>query len=126
MKGDDNMQSMIRRVVLGGLFATVSLFATGAAKAQGFGYGGYPAYGPAPGYGVPGTVYYGNGGHDYQPHWHTRQTPFGSYSYYGQGGHDFRPHAHVQTPYGVTSYSNGRFSSTQSYSPPAPYVFRPW
>jgi hypothetical protein len=78
------------------------------------------------GYGVPSSNYYGNGGHDFQPHWHTTQTPFGSYSYYGLGRHDFRPHDHVETPSGITSYSNGPFSNTQSYSPPAPYIYRPW
>ena len=118
------MRHAFRLIALSGVVAVWTVLAAPAAKAQGFGYGGYPGYGP--GYGVPGSVYYGNGGHDFVPHWHTRQTPFGSYSYYGLGRHDFRPHAHVETPYGITGYSNGRFSSTQSYSPPAPYVYRPW
>ena len=57
---------------------------------------------------------------------HTKQTPFGTYTYYGVGRHDFRPHGHTETPYGITSYNGGRFSNTQSYSPPTPYIYRPW
>ena len=57
---------------------------------------------------------------------HTRQGLFGNSSYYGMGLHDFLPHGHVQTPYGITGYSNGLFNSTQSYSPPRPYGHHPW
>ena len=129
-------------VALGGLL----FIGSSSAHAQGYGYpgggygggypgggygGGYPGGGygggyHGGGYGVPSSSYYGNGGHDLQPHMHTRQTPFGSYSYYGMGQHDFRPHGHVETPYGITGSSNGRFSSTQSDSPPSPYIYRPW
>ena len=106
-----------------GALAIGSVLGPGAssAKAQGYGYGGYPG-----GYSVPAYSYYGNGGHDLQPHMHTRQGLFGNYSYYGMGRHDFRPHAHVETPYGITGYSNGPFRSTQSYAPPTPYGYRPW
>lgn len=110
-------------VLLGGLLSV----GTSLANAQGYGYGGgYPGGYSGGGYAVPSYNYYGNGGHDFQPHMHTRQTPFGSYSYYGMGRHDFRPHDHVETPYGITGYSNGRFASTQSYSPPSPYIYWPW
>ena len=115
------MRSIMRKATLAAMLAAGALlgFGTTSAKAQGYG-GGYGG-----GYAVPTNQYYGNGGHDSQPHWHTKQTPFGGYSYYGLGAHDFRPHAHVETPYGITSYSNGRYSSTQSYSPPG-YTYRPW
>lgn len=60
---------------------------------------------------------YGNGAHDLDPHWHTKQTPFGNYAYFGNGRHDLRPHDHTVSPHtGVTSYSNGPFRSTQSYN----------
>jgi hypothetical protein len=95
-------------------------FGTTSAKAQGYGYF------PGGGYGVPSYSYYGNGGHDFQPHWHTTQTPIGSFSWFGNGTHDFQPHVHNQTPYGITSYSGGPFMQTQSYSPPTPYTFMPW
>lgn len=75
------------------------------------------------GYGIPSYGYYGNGGHDLQPHRHTRQTPFGTRSWSGNGAHDLRPHGHTVTPYGIESY-NGR--RTRSYSPPTPYIYRPW
>ncbi len=118
-------------VMIGGL-----VLGTPSAKAQGFGYGGYQqgqhggGYGGGGyyggGYSVPSYSYYGNGGHDVAPHGHTRQGLFGSSSYYGTGRHDYRPHGHVQTPYGITGYSNGFFNSTQSYSPPVPYGYQPW
>ncbi len=128
------MRSTLKTMALAGLLSVGGVLGLGAspAKAHDFGYGGGGYYGGGGGYyggggyGVPSYSYYGNGGHDFQPHWHTRQTPFGSYSYYGLGAHDFRPHAHVQTPYGITSYSNGLFGSTQSYAPPAAYIYRPW
>jgi len=145
MRSNIRMMAMVGVLTLGG-----GLWAS-SANAQGYGYGGgyvaqsytyssggyAPSYGygggyaPSYGYGgggyaVPTYSYYGNGGHDTQPHMHTRQTPFGSSSYYGLGRHDFRPHDHVESPYGITSYSNGRFSSTQSYAAPSPYVYRAW
>ena len=108
-------------VMIGGL-----VLGTPSAKAQGFGYGGYQQGHHGGGYSVPSYSYYGNGGHDAAPHGHASQGLFGSSSYYGTGRHDFGPHGHVQTPYGVTGYSNGLFNSTQSYSPPQPYGYRPW
>ncbi len=137
------MRSTLQTFVLAGVLGIGSALGFGAslAKAQGFGYGGYPGgyygggYGGGGyygggyyggGYSVPSYSYYGNGGHDAAPHGHTRQGLFGSSSYYGTGRHDFRPHGHVQTPYGITGYSNGLFNSTQSYSPPRPYGHHPW
>lgn len=128
------MRLPLRILALSGVLAIGGLLGPGTApaKAQGFGIsiyrgygggyygGGYGGYG-----GVPGFTYYGNGGHDFQPHWHTVQTPFGGYSYFGNGAHDFAPHVHRQTPYGITGY-NGGFPYTQSYSPPTPYTYMPW
>jgi hypothetical protein len=94
---------------------------TSSAKAQGYGYGGNGG-----GYGVPSSSYYGNGGHDAVPHWHTTQTPIGGFSWYGTGRHDYAPHVHTQTPYGITGYSGGFFNRTQSYAPPTPYIYQPW
>lgn len=132
------MRFSLRSMALAGVLAT-GLLAFGTTSAQAQGYGGYgqgyagggygPSYGGGGyrgGYGVPSYNYYGNGGHDAAPHMHTKQTPFGTYSYYGVGRHDFRPHGHTETPYGITSYNGGRFSNTQSYSPPTPYIYRPW
>ncbi len=132
------MRSTLRTFVLAGVLTMGSVLGVGtsSAKAQGYGYGGYSGgysgggYGGGGyyggGYSVPSNSYYGNGGHDFQPHMHTRQGLFGSSAYYGMGRHDFRPHGHVETPYGITGYSNGLFHSTQSYSPPAPYIYQPW
>ncbi len=134
------MRSTLQTFVLAGVLGIGSALGFGAssAKAQGFGYGGDPGgyygggYGGGGyygggyyggGYGVPSYSYYGNGGHDLQPHWHTKRTPFGSFQYYGNGRHDLRPHGHTVTPYGIESY-NGR--RTRSYSPPTPYGYRPW
>lgn len=135
------MRVTYRTIVFAGLFAVASLGSASRAEAQDHddghgdhsgGHGGYSGgdryrggYGGGS-YVVPYRTYYGNGGHDLDPHWHTKQTPYGNYSYYGNGRHDLRPHGHVETPYGITSYSNRRFSSTQSYSPPTPYGYRPW
>ena len=103
-------------------------YSGGGGYGQGYyGGGGYgQGYYGGGGYAVPSYNYYGNGGHDFQPHWHTKQTPIGNFSYYGQGAHDFRPHAHTETSYGITSFNGGYFSNTQSYSPPAPFIYRPW
>jgi hypothetical protein len=101
-------------------------FGTSPAKAHDEGPAGGGSYGGGGYGGAPGFNYYGNGGHDFRPHWHTTQTPFGSFSLYGTGRHDFRPHVHTQTPYGITGYSGGRYHQTQSYSPPTPYIYRPW
>ncbi len=129
------MRRILRTIALSSVMMIGGLvLGTPSAKAQGFGYGGYQqghhgggyAGGHGGGYNVPSYSYYGNGGHDAAPHWHTRQGLFGRASYYGTGRHDFRPHGHVQTPYGITGYSNGLFNSTQSYSPPRPYGYQPW
>ena len=88
------------------------------------GYGG--GYGQ--GYGVPTTAYYGNGGHDLQPHLHNTQTPTGNYVWYGNGAHDLQPHEHTQSPYtGYRSYSANPFGGvTTSYHNSTPYVYMPW
>ena len=67
----------------------------------------------------PGKVYagYGNGAHDYQPHWHRTNTPFGPAYWYGNGPHDYRPHHHSVSPWGgVRSYSLTPFGPTTSYN----------
>ncbi len=100
-------------------------FAGGFPGAYGGGYGGYPGgYG---GYG-PGYRYYGNGGHDLAPHWHTTQTPLGSFAWYGNGAHDVMPHEHTHSPYGgYRSYSPSPFGGvTTSYHNSTPYIYMPW
>lgn len=97
----------------------------------GYGYGGYrqySGYGGSPpnvGYGRFGS-YYGNGGHDYQPHWHTTQTPYGPNAWYGNGPHDFVPHAHTRTPWSYQGYSNTGAGPTVSHYNPQPPYFAPW
>ena len=101
--------------------------AGGYGPASGGYYGGYgPAYGG--GYGVPVQRYYGNGGHDFQPHWHTTQTPLGSFAWYGNGAHDLQPHEHTHSPYGgYRGYSPSPFGGvTTSYYNSTPYTFMPW
>ena len=88
----------------------------------GFGYGGG-------GFGYGGGQYgsyYGNGGHDYQPHWHTTQTPFGQSAWYGNGPHDFVPHEHTHSPWSYQGYSNTQAGPTTSYYNQQPYYFAPW
>lgn len=87
-------------------------------------------YGPA--YGYPGyypppvTGYYGNGGHDFVPHWHQTATPFGTFTWFGNGPHDYLPHQHVQTPYSYEGYSVRPFRFTRSIYSPYPYTYAPW
>jgi len=67
----------------------------------------------------PGKVYagYGNGAHDYAPHWHRTNTPFGPTYWYGNGPHDYRPHDHSISPWGgVRSYSISPYGPTKSYN----------
>jgi hypothetical protein len=67
----------------------------------------------------PGQVYagYGNGAHDFVPHWHRTNTPFGSVYWYGNGPHDYLPHNHSVSPWGgVRSYSATPFGPTKSYN----------
>jgi hypothetical protein len=135
------MKTTLRTMAWAGVLAIGGILGLGTSLARAQGYGDYPGGGYGGygggydggygggydgGYGVPSYSYYGNGGHDFQPHWHTTQTPIGSFSWYGNGAHDYRPHIHNQTPYGITSYSSGLFQQTQSYSPPTPYTFMPW
>src|SRR5262249_25257179 len=60
---------------------------------------------------------YGNGAHDYLPHWHQTVTPFGSLYWYGNGLHDDLPHDHSFSPWGgVRSYSYTPFGPTRSFN----------
>ncbi len=143
------MRFSLRGMALAGVLAT-GLLALGTAPAKAQGYGGYygggygqgyggggyglgyggGGYGPGygGGYSVPTQQYYGNGGHDFQPHWHTTQTPLGSFAWYGNGAHDLRPHEHTNSPYGgYRSYSPSPFGGvTTSYHNSTPYVYMPW
>ena len=124
------MRPNLRTMVLAGVLALVSGLGIGtsSARAHDNGYGGRGGF-PGGGFGggvVPGYRYYGNGGHDYQPHWHRTQTPFGSFSWYGNGAHDFRPHEHSVSPYGYRGYSGGPFHRTESFYPSTPYRYMPW
>ncbi len=91
VKWGDIMRSALRMMALAGVLSVGGLvLGSSEAKADEDGHGGYDHGG---GYGgVPAYGYYGNGGHDLQPHWHTKRTPFGSFQYFGNGGHDLRPH----------------------------------
>ncbi len=125
------MRSTLRMMALAGVLSVGGLVLGGSeVKADEYGHGDHHQGGghqgggyQGGGYGVPSYNYYGNGGHDFQPHWHTKRTPFGSFQYYGNGRHDLRPHGHTVTPYGIESYNSRR---TRSYSPPTPYGFQPW
>jgi hypothetical protein len=67
----------------------------------------------------PGRFYagYGNGPHDYVPHWHRTDTFFGPVYWYGNGRHDYLPHDHSVSPWGgVRSYSITPFGPTRSYN----------
>lgn len=83
------------------------------------GYGGQSAFG-----GYRGS--YGNGGHDFQPHWHSTQTPFGQRNWYGNGPHDFVPHQHSRTPWSYQGYSDTGAGPTTSYYRNRRYYFAPW
>jgi hypothetical protein len=106
------------------LAAAALVAGTSTADAQwGYGYGsyGYGGYG----YGSYGS-YYGNGGHDFQPHWHTTQTPFGGYAWYGNGPHDHVPHQHTYSPWSYQGYNPTASGYTQSYYPRYPGYYAPW
>lgn len=90
----------------------------------GYGYGGYGGGGFG-GQGQFGS-YYGNGGHDFQPHWHVTQTPFGANAWYGNGPHDAMPHQHTRTPWSYQGYSNTGAGPTTSFYSPQPYYYAPW
>ena len=96
-----------------------------------FGGGGYGGYGyggggySGGGWGQSGS-YFGNGGHDLQPHWHVTQTPFGQQSWYGNGPHDLVPHQHSQTPWSYQGYSNTGAGPTTSFYNQQPYYYAPW
>ena len=87
----------------------------------GVGYGDYGG-----GYGGGYGSYYGNGGHDYEPHWHTTQTPYGYSAWYGNGPHDYVPHQHSYTPYSYQSHNPTWSGFTQSHHPRYPSYYAPW
>lgn len=116
------MRRTARTAILAGVLAIGGLGTT-SASAHDFGGGGGYRRGDGGYYGVPTYRYYGHGGHNLAPHWHTRRTPSGSFHWYGNGRHDFRPHRHRVTPYGIESYNS---PWRRSYSPPTPYGYRPW
>ena len=93
----------------------------------GYGGGGYSGggYGGISQGGSFGS-YFGNGGHDLQPHWHATQTPFGQNLWYGNGPHDLAPHQHSVTPWSYQSYSNTGAGPTTSFNSPQPYYVAPW
>jgi hypothetical protein len=79
----------------------------------------FAAAGKAEAHGPRGGIYagYGNGAHDFAPHWHQTYTPFGSVYWYGNGPHDYLPHNHTISPFsGVRSYSYTPFGPTTSYN----------
>ena len=94
----------------------------------GGGYGGGGGGGYGGGYQAPVNQYYGNGGHDLQSHWHTTQTPLGSFAWYGNGRHDLQPHEHTQSAQGgYRGYSPSPFGgTTTSYYNSTPYTSMPW
>ena len=90
-------------------FAFAAVFAAGLGFA---GAGMADAQGPGRFHGG-----YGNGPHDYAPHWHRTNTPFGPAYWYGNGLHDYLPHHHRVSPWGGTrSYSLTPFGPTKSYN----------
>lgn len=67
----------------------------------------------------PGSFYggFGNGAHDFAPHWHQTNTPFGPTAWYGNGLHDVLPHHHSISPWGgVSSYGITPYGPTTSYN----------
>ncbi|MDB5350105.1 MAG: hypothetical protein JWN86_1352 [Planctomycetota bacterium] len=148
------MRFSLRSMALAGVLVTgLLVLGTTPAQAQGYGggyYGGGGGYGQGyggggygggygsggyyggggygQGYGVPTQQYYGNGGHDFQPHWHTTQTPVGSFAWYGNGVHDSQPHEHTNSANGgYRGYSPSPFGGvTTSYYNSTPYTYMPW
>jgi hypothetical protein len=124
------IHSIVAAVIGIGLFTLTP----SSANAQWGGYGDFSGsgYGWGGGYGGQGVYgggyggYYGNGGHDYQPHWHTTQTPFGQNNWYGNGPHDFVPHQHARTPWSYQGYSDTGAGPTTSYYRNQPYYYAPW
>src|SRR4051812_37945272 len=87
----------------------------------------FGAFAPTASAHPPGSYgyYYGNGAHDFVPHWHVYNTPFGAQGYYGLGAHDFMPHGHVydyQPSYG--GYSPG-YAEPYGYGASYSYGYRP-
>ncbi|MBA3313945.1 MAG: hypothetical protein H0T47_11765 [Planctomycetaceae bacterium] len=104
-------------------FGMAAVTAPGTADAHdrfgGYGYGGY-------GYGGGFGGYYGNGGHDFQPHWHTTRSQFGSYQWFGNGPHDYAPHHHTYSPWSYEGHHVSPFGVTTSHYPRYPYYYAPW
>lgn len=133
----------MKRIVMT-LVAVCALMAVGTqANAQGYGGGyggggcsnggygggygnrGYGGGGYGGGYGGGSGSYFGNGGHDLQPHGHVTQTPYGQSSWYGNGPHDLVPHQHSRTPWSYQGYSNTGAGPTTSFYNQQPY-YAPW
>ena len=73
--------------------------------------------GVAEAHGPRGYAGYGNGAHDFAPHWHQTLTPYGPTYWYGNGLHDYLPHNHSVSPWGgVRSYNFTPFGPTKSYN----------
>ena len=94
------------------------------AKADHYGYRG-SGYGGGYGYGQPST-YFGNRGHDLQPHMHVTQTPFSPNIWYGNGPHDLAPHQDSRTPWSYQGYSNTGAGPTTSFYNQQPTYYSPW
>jgi hypothetical protein len=126
----------MKRIVMT-LVAVCALMAVGTqAKAQGYGGYGGGGYGGG-GYGGGGYggggyggggygSYFGNGGHDLQPHLHATQTPYGTSMWYGNGPHDLAPHQHSKTPWSYQGYSNTGSGPTTSFYNQQPTYYSPW
>jgi hypothetical protein len=94
----------MRAFILAAIFGVALLGFAGAGTAEAHPPGGFYAG-------------YGNGPHDYVPHWHQTNTPFGPTYWYGNGPHDYLPHDHSVSPWGgVRSYSYTPFGPTKSYN----------
>jgi hypothetical protein len=136
----------MKRIVMT-LVAVCALMAVGTqAKAQGYGGYGGGGYGGG-GYGGGGYggggygnggyggggygnggygSYFGNGGHDFQPHGHVTQSQYGQSSWYGNGPHDFVPHQNSKTPWSYQGYSNTGSGPTTSFYNQQPNYSAPW
>ena len=90
------------------------------------GRGGHGGYVSGGGRGGQPGAYFGNGGHDFQPHGHVTQTPLGPSTWYGNGPHDLVPHQHSRTPWSYQGYSNTGAGPTTSFYNQQPYYFAPW
>jgi hypothetical protein len=94
----------MRAFILAAVLGVAGLGFAGVSTAEAHGRGGFYAG-------------YGNGPHDYLPHWHRTDTAFGPAYWYGNGLHDYLPHHHSASPWGgVRSYGITPFGPTRSYN----------